>query len=186
MKTTLFVLGAFTAVVVLVVVASLFLMRLSDGPKGPIPGGELVSGELVDAAEVTWDEVLGNRPMAEIELQLENPIGSRTTGAFVHDGSLYVPCDLGYVWRRFPDGRARLLLHTIWLFKDWHHKVEMDGRVIVRAHGKRYKLNAIRVTEEALMSKLRDRVSKAAEEVFDLLPVKTNPDDIWFFRLDAR
>ncbi len=186
MKITLLILGGFIAFVVLGVVSFLFLMRFSDGPKGPVPGGALVSGELVDVTDVKWDEVLGNQPVAEIELQLENPISSRTTGAFVHNGELYVPCDLGYVWRRLPDGTLRLVLHTIWLFKDWHQKAAIDGRVIARVQGKRYKLNAVRVTEEALMSKFRERVSTAAEEVFELLPVKTDPEDIWFFRLDAR
>ncbi len=38
----------------------------------------------------------------------------------------------------------------------------------------------------SLMSKFRERVSTAAGEVFELLPVKTDPEDIWFFRLDAR
>ena len=159
MKTTLLVLGGATAFFVLGVVTFLILMRFSDGPKGPIPGGALVSGDLVEVTDVKWDEVLGNQPVAEIELQLENPISSRTTGAFVHNGELYVPCDLGYVWRRLPDGTARLVLHTIWLFKDWHQKAAIDGRVVARIQGKRYKLNAAGVTEEALMSKFRERAS---------------------------
>ena len=99
---------------------------------------------------------------------------------------LYVPCDLGYVWRRLPDGTLRLVLHTIWMFKDWHQKAALDGRVVARVEGKRYKLNAVRVTDEALLSLFRERVSSAAGEVFELLPVETDPEDIWFFRLDAR
>ena len=186
MKIALLIFGSFLALVILAVGVFMFSMRFSDGPKGPIPGGELLSGELVDATHIQWDEVLGDQPVAEVELQLENPVSSRTTGAFVHNGKLYVPCDLGYVWRRLPDGPARLMLHTIWFFKDWHEKATIDGRVVIRIEGKRYKLNAVRVAEEELISKFRERVSTAAGEVFELLPVKTDPNDIWFFHLDAR
>lgn len=186
MKVALIVLGSILALIVLGVVVSLFLIRFADGPKGPIPGGALVSGEYVDPTDVNWDEVLGNKPVAEIELQLLNPVRSRTTGAFVYDGDLYVPCDLGYVWRRLPNGIARVFLHTIWIFKDWHEQALVDSRLVVRVQGKRYKLNAVRVTDEAHMSKFREHVSTAASTAFELLDVKTDPKDIWFFRLDAR
>lgn len=186
MKVALLIFGGFLVLVMLAAGTFWFSMRFSDGPKGPIPGGELRLGELVDATHIQWDEVLGDQSIAEIELQLENPVSSRTTGAFVHNGKLYVPCDLGYVWRRLPDGSARLMLHTIWLFKDWHEKISIDGRVVIRVEGKRYKLNAVRVMEEELNSQFRERISTAAGEFFELLPVKTDPKDIWFFRLDAR
>ena len=83
-------------------------------------------------------------------------------GAFTHDGELYVPWDLEYVWRRLPNGIARLFLRTLWVFKDWHEQVPLDGRVVARVQGKRYRLNAVRVTDEALMAKFREHVSIAA------------------------
>lgn len=186
MKTALVILGGLLTLIVLGVGVSLLAVRFADGPKGPIPGGELTSGDFFDATAVDWAEVLGDRPVAEIELQLMDPVSSRTTGAFAYDGQIYVPCDLGFVWRRLPTGIARSLLHTIWIFKDWHQNADVDGRVVVRVQGKRYKLNAVRVTDQALMSKFRKHVSTAAEGAFELLDVKTDPNDIWFFRLDPR
>ncbi len=118
MKTTLIILGSLVTLIILGVAVSIILIRFSDGPKGPIPGGELTSGKFADATVVDWTEVLGNKPVAEVELQLLNPIGSRTVGAFAYDGNIYLPCDLGFVWRRLPNGIARFLLHTIWVFKD--------------------------------------------------------------------
>lgn len=186
MKIALVVLGSLVALLILVVLVSVFLIRFADGPKGPIPGGAFVEGIYVDSAYINWDEVLGKKPVAEIELQLLNPIGSRTTGAFTHNGELYIPCDLGYVWRRLPNGIARTFLHTVWIFKAWHKQVLVDGRVVARVQGKRYRLNAVRVTDEALMTQFRKHVSIAAGTAFELLDVKTDPKDIWFFRLDAR
>jgi len=186
MKIALLILGGLAAALVLAIATSVILVRFADGPKGPLPGGALVSGELADARTADWEQLLGSAPVTEIELQLENPVGSRTTGAFVHDGALYVPCDLGYVWRRLPSGIGRLILHTIWLFKDWHENAARDGRVVVRVAGKRYELSAVRVMDEALLSQLRKRVTAAAGTVFELLPLETDPNEIWFFRLDPR
>jgi len=186
MKIVLIIFAVIFAIVVLSIITLLVATRFSDGPKGPIPGGELTSGSYVDASQVNWKSVLGNKPVSEIELQLLNPTGSRTTGAFVYNGELYVPVDLGYVWRRLPNGIARYFLHIVWIFKDWHEKAAVDGRVVIRTGGNRYRLNAVRITDEALMSKFREHVSTAAGSVFKLLSVETNPEDIWFFRLDPR
>ena len=167
--------------------ALLVAARLGDGPKGPIPGGPLRAGELHDGTAVDWSEVLGQQPVLEIEMQLESTGTSRVTGAFVDGGRLYVPCDLGYVWRRVPDGFSRLILRTIWVFKDWHERALEDGRVVIRVKDRRYALHAVRVTDDRLGSVFRERVSSAASDFFGgLLPVETDPADIWFFRLDPR
>ena len=186
MKIALWIVVGLLAVIVLGLAGVLVTMRFADGPKGPIPGGALKAGQLMDASHVDWQRVLGDQSVAEIELQLEDPVSSRTTGAFAHEGELYVPCDLGYVWRRLPQGTARVVLHTIWLFKDWHEKAALDGRVVIRVEGKRYALNATRVTDEDLLREFRERISAAAGSVFELLPTTTNPQDIWFFHLEPR
>jgi len=186
MKILLLIIGALLLLILTLIVGAFVWARYSDGPLGPIGGGALTSGQFVEASNVDWQSVLGGKPVAEIELQLESTGTSRTTGAFAHDGHLYVPCDLGYVWRRLPNGIARLALHTMWLSKGWHLKATEDGRVIVRTKGNLYRLNAVRVTDENLMSHFREHVSKAAEGAFELLDVETNPEDIWFFRLDPR
>jgi hypothetical protein len=161
------------------------VLSRADGPTGPIPGGELVSGELVEDPNVDWTPIFGTEPVGEIELQLEAPVGSRITGAFLHEGDLYVPCDLGYMWRRVPDGTMRGLLRVIWFFKDWHENALLDGRVVLRIDGKRYRRQAVRISDPALETKFRADLSRAAGEFFGgLLPIETDPDDIWFFRLD--
>jgi hypothetical protein len=186
MKTLLLVLGG-VLLIVITMIAGLFLWaRISDGPKGPIAGGVLESGQFVNATNADWEQILGDEPVVEIELQLESSRTSRTTGAFTHDGHLYVPCDLGYVWRRLPGGVARAALHTMWLLKDWHLKALEDGRVIARIEGNRYKLQAVEVTNTRLLEIFRAHVSNAAAGVFELRDVQTDPEDIWFFRLDPR
>lgn len=59
--------------------------RMSDGPTGPIPGGLLRTGTLVSEPDVDWSFANGQM----IELQLVEPLGSRTTGVMVHEGQLY-------------------------------------------------------------------------------------------------
>lgn len=186
MKTLLVVLASLVGVLALVIAATLLLIRFADGPKGPIPGGALTSGTFEDASTANWSELLGSQPVTEVELQLENPVGSRTTGAFAYSGALYIPCDLGYVWRRLPKGLARYFLHTLWVFKTWHTNVLADGRVVVRIRGKKYRLNAVRITDEPLLARFRNHVSAAAGKAFPLLSVETRDEDIWFFRLDPR
>jgi len=164
-------------------------MRMSDGPTGPLPGGAFRTGTLVSDTNVDWTGVLkGNL----IELQLVNPAGSRTTGAFVYKGQLYVPCDLGFFWRRLPSARGRWMASVLWFFKRWHLDAENDGRVVLRVDGKLYEREAVRITDTQLLGQLRLTMEDLATPVMEkrygapLLPVKVNPEDIWFFRLDPR
>ena len=175
------------AFVGIVAIAIVFL-RTADGPTGPIQGGVLRNGTLVTDANVDWARVMGEQPVNEIELQLVTPPGSRVTGAFVHDGELYVPCDLGFIWRRVPEDGTRGLLHLIWLLKDWHHDAVSDGRVVVRVAGNRYERQAVRVTDPELLETFRSLVENAAAEYFggSLLETPADPEAIWFFRLDPR
>lgn len=161
--------------------------RMSDGPTGPIQGGALRAGPLVSEPEVDWTAVLGDVPVGSIELQLVEPLGSRITGAFVYEGQLFVPCDLGFIWRRAPDTSSRWLLRLIWMLKGWHEDVMRDGRVVVRVDGKRYERLAVRVTDPELLATFRGQVEQAAEEYFgSLLPEEADPEAIWFFRMDPR
>lgn len=168
-------------------VAAWTALGFRDGPLGPIRGGPLVRGDLLHTQTVDWAEALDDRAVGEIEIQLVSSGSSRTTGAFERDGELYVPCDLGFLWRRVPSATLRGILRLIWVFKSWHEEALADGRVIVRVAGHRYERYAERVTDPDLLGQLRDHVSSAAGEYFGgLLPLETDPDDIWFFRLEAR
>ncbi len=172
-------------VLVIVVTGAVVVQRMADGPSGPIAGGKLKSGELVQAADVNWEEAFGDEPFASIELELVSTGTSRITGAFVHEGSLYIPCDLGYLWRRAPETSSRLILGTIWLFKDWHEKAAEDGRVVIRLHDKLYNGEAVRVMDEVMLAQFRGRVESAAAEFFGTFrEVEVSPEDIWFFRVD--
>ena len=168
--------------VVAIIVTGLTSQRLSDGPTQFLPGGKLRSGPLVVEPSIDW--TLIKNPY--IELQLVEPMGSRMTGAMVYDGELYVPCDLGFMWRRF-SGRQRWISQLIWTFKHWHKDALIDGRVVLRVDGKRYERQAVRVTDPVLLSALRLQLEQMAEKYLGKLPdVQTNPDDIWFFRMEAR
>ena len=173
------------ALIVLLIGVGLVTQRLSDGPTGPIAGGELRSGALVTESITDWSFADGQ----EVELQLVDPVGSRITGVMVHDGLLYVPCDLGFMWGRF-SGRTRWILHAIYIFKGWHKDAVADGRAVLRIDGKRYERQAVRVTDPELLSALRIQLEGMAREwiapaVLDEAPTE-GPNDIWFFRMDSR
>ena len=135
----------------------LVAQRLSDGPTGPIPGGELRKGLLVSQTNIDWSFGHGQ----DLELQLMEPMGSRITGAMVYRGELYVPCDLGFMWGRF-EGQTRLILNIIYVFKRWHEDALLDGRVVLRIAGKRYERQAVRVTDPELLASLRLQLEEMA------------------------
>jgi hypothetical protein len=171
--------------VLLLIVAVLVAQRVSDGPMGPLAGGALRAGELVTDRNVDWTYF----PGGELELQLVEPEGSRTTGAFVYEGNLYVPCDLGFISRRVPSRRFRWILSAISSVKHWHEDALRDGRVVLRIKGNRYERQAVRVTDPALLATLRSTIENAANQVFSppgLLDVPADPEAIWFFRMDPR
>lgn len=180
-------------ILILVLIGSVFIaQRLADGPlNAMLPGGPLRAGTLV-AKDVSLAALIGNRDasvMEPIELQLVEPPTSRYTGIMVHDGQVYVPCDLGYMWGRF-EGSQRTMLHLIYLFKHWHEDALRDGRVVVRVDGERYEGQAVRVTDPAVIAALRSQLeAMAARWVAPavLAPAPTKgPNDIWFFRIDPR
>lgn len=181
-----------TAAIVLAVTAIIgtivfkVVQQQSDGPLNDmIPGGALRSGALVTEPVDDWQFANGKT----IELQLEAPLKSRYTGLMVHNGELYVPCDLGYMWGRF-SGMSRHMLHLIYIFKRWHEDALVDGRVLFRIDDKRYARNAVLVTDPSLVTALKAQLEDMAREWVapDTLgpPPTSGPRDIWFFRLDRR
>lgn len=187
--------GIFFVVLILLAGGGLIAQRMSDGPMGPIPGGKLRSGPLVTEANVDWSAATDGKidvqtgESLEVELQLVNPPSSRTTGVMLHEGKLYIPCDLGYIWNRF-SGNTRYILNAIYLVKRWHHDVERDGRVVIRLDGKRYERQAVRVTDPEMVAALKAKINEGLTLLDlpeELGPIPTEePNDIWFFRLDPR
>ena len=104
----------------------------ADGPSILFPGGELVSGELHTGAEPDWsftDDV------QTIELQLVDPLSSRTIWIMESEGKVYIP-----------SGYMRSTLGKIW--KDWAFQAdEGDGLAVARINGVRYERQLIRIKE---------------------------------------
>ncbi|HKC50174.1 MAG TPA: hypothetical protein VKF60_05225 [Myxococcota bacterium] len=172
--------------VVLLIATMLVAQRVSDGPIGPLGGGPLRTGALVTESNVDWSFLGGGK---EIELQLVAPPRSRITGSLVHDGQLFVPCDLGFFWRRIPNAGLRWIGGVIYSVKRWHEDALRDGRVVLRVAGKRYERQAVRVTDPELLATLRSIFEERAKQYLGtgaLLDVPADPDAIWFFRMDPR
>ena len=178
------------SIVVVVVVASLVFVvakRRSDGPfNAMIPGGPMTSGELLPELPAgDWSGLQGKI----IELELVGTGSTRYTGLMVHNGALFIPCDLGFVWNRL-SGAQRWPMHAVYLFKRWHKDAAEDGRVVLRVDGKRYERHAVRVTEPSQVAALKQDLEVMARKWFapkEIGPAPTEgPRDIWFFRLDPR
>ena len=171
-------------VIALAVAALSVASRVSDGPLGPVGGGPLRAGELVTESAVDWNAV-GAR---EVELELVATGRSRLTGSLVYEGQLYVPCDLGFVWRRIPSRGFRAIAWLLWSVKHWHEDALRDGRAVLRIAGKRYERQAVRVTDPELLAKLRAvmEVTAARYMKVELTDSPADPEAIWFFRMDPR
>lgn len=191
-------LGVMLIVVVLPSVLGFAIAQeLSDGPlTAIIPGGPLRSGPLVTEPVEDWSTVLGEAATCSgdacaapdpIELQLVEPPTSRYVGVVLHDGHVYLPCDLGFMWNRF-GGTERRVLQLIYYFKHWHKDALRDGRAVLRIDGKRYAGHATRVTDPQLLAELKVQLEVMARHWVapDPLPPAPAeaPNDIWFFRFD--
>jgi hypothetical protein len=178
------------AIAVVLIAAGVYAAhKISDGPMGPISGGPLRAGALVSDPNVDWAAALAEqKPGQGIELELVSTGESRTVGAFAQDGALYVPCDLGFLWRRTPNAGMRFMGGMIYSVKHWHQDAARDGRVVLRIGGKRYERQAVRVTDPQLLTALRAHTEQGVERFFGapLRPGPADPDAIWFFRMDPR
>jgi hypothetical protein len=182
----------FSAIAVAILLVSLagtvfVVQRVSDGPLGPFAGGPLRAGTLVSEPNVDWSFLGGGR---ELELQLVDPPRSRITGALVYHGQLFVPCDLGFIWRRAASTPFRWIGGAIYLVKRWHEEALRDGRAVLRISDKRYERQAVRVTDPELLATLRSIMDERARQYMasrgGLLDAPGDPEAIWFFRMDPR
>ena len=161
-------------------------LRRADGPIGPLAGGALRTGPLLDPAHTQWSTLIAPETVQVIELQLEQPVSSRLVGVFVHEGKLYAACDLGFVGYRAP-GRIMALIQGIVLtVKRWHLHAERDGRVVVRLAGNRYRCQAQRVKDQNLQATFEALALKNGERFFGTLRPPRRPGTIWFFQLAPR
>ena len=164
-------------------------LQNADGPRAFLPGGALRSGHWQSGEQVDWAKKLAYKPMGNIELELVQWQSSRTTGVFVHQGQLIVPCDLGFIWRRVPDTSLRWLLNVIYWFKNWHIKAQQHGEAVVRLQGNLYPKYIQRITNPELLVHYRAHVQQAAQTWLKaelLSGVEVANDEIWFFALSPR
>ncbi len=143
MLATIFKWVAALLVVVAAAVAVLLIgARFSDGPIAIVAGGPFTSGTPYVGDEPDWSFL---KDTQEVEFQLLSPERSRTTWIIEHEGRIYIPC--GY-------------MTTTWgkLWKQWPIEAEKDGRAVLRANGKLYDRQLVRITEgdqlPALVSEL--------------------------------
>ena len=193
-----------TALIILLVAVGLgylgfrYVQHGSDGPLNDlIPGGPLTSGPLLPypanwTSELERLELCAQRvcdEMAPIELQLEQPSRSRWVGMMLHDGALYLPCDLGFMWGRFEGTQARVL-ELVYYLKTWHQDAARHGDAVLRLGGHRYEVELERVTDAGLTARLQAQLEDMARVWVapdDLGPPPTEgPRDIWFFKVNER
>jgi hypothetical protein len=143
------------------VIALVFVgARFHDGPLGPIPGGPLASGELVEEPVTDWAFA---KDIQEIELQLDSERRSRTVWVLVEGNQAFVPCSLS-----FPPG------------KSWYRQAALDGRATLRIDGRRYPVVLTKSEDPALAESLRAE----AQRTYENMP--PGESEVWVFQIDSR
>ena len=167
-------------IVVLILAVTIITLRIdnqdADGPSILFPGGELVSGRLHTGPEPDWsftDDV------PTIEMQLVNPLSSRTIFILESAGKVYIP-----------SGYMRSTLGRIW--KDWAFQAdEGDGLAVARINGIRYERQLIRVNEGPILDGIAAKMatkygSGATPEAVKGTRAAIESGDIWIFEMAPR
>ena len=176
--------GILLLVLALLVVVAVFGHRLlADGPSGPILGAEFKTGNILPYPEDQVAALSG-----DFEFELSGFSTSRTAGGIPLGDKVYLSCDLGFVWARFPSGLMRNMLHTIWIFKDWHIKAQEDGRVRIRKDGNVYEAMLVLEQDPEVIEALKSTIEGLATEAMLPLAPRTDkhPNDILFFEIVQR
>lgn len=136
--------------------------RFSGGPLGVIPGGRL-DGPLADQQRPDWAFTRDVQTI-QVEVDPQHPL-SVTTWVFTLDGELYVAADFFNP------------------FKQWPRRALADPRVRLRIDGRIYERRAVRVTDAALIERLRHAIADKYEIRDGGIASKI---DVWFFRMEPR
>ena len=166
-------------IVILIPLVTIVTLKIAkqdaDGPSILFPGGELISGELHTGPDPDWsftDDVF------TIELQLEDPLSSRTIFIMESDGKVYIP-----------SGYMRSFLGRIW--KDWAFQAdEGDGLAVARINGTRYERQLIRIKEgdaiDGVVAKLATKYAGGAPEAAAQIKQSVMDGDTWLFEMAPR
>ena len=173
---------------ILIVPLGLFaLLRFVDGPLGPLPGGVLRHGELVDSQLFSWSNVVDREGINVVEFQLIETGRSRLVGVFLYEGELYAACDLGFIGLRAPGFVMSSIQALVLSVKRWHKQALEDGKVVLRIRNKRYAGYVTLVEDEALISKFKQFTIDEGKKFFGALESPgENTGDIWFFHVAQR
>jgi hypothetical protein len=170
MKTLLKFLAGLVLVVVVAVAGVLIAARFADGPWGILAGGPFETGTKYTGPEPDWSFLADT---VTVEFQSLEPARSRTTWIAVHDNRIFIPS--GY-------------MTTTWgkIWKQWPIEAERDGRIILRADGKLYDRNLVRITEgpelEPLLAELGRKYGGGP--AFPMEAVTSGY--LWIFELEPR
>jgi hypothetical protein len=157
------------AVVVAIVVGIVtFIARASDGPLGPVAGGEFTSGERHTGPMPDWSFLTDRET---VEFQLLEPARSRTTWILVHDGRLFIPC--GY-------------MNSTWgrLWKQWPLEAEQDGRALLRVDGTLYPVRLQRLESGPEVEPLVAEINRKYGAGATAAAVESGA--LWLFELEPR
>lgn len=173
------IIGQILGLMALLLLVTIVTLRLgnqnADGPSILFPGGELVSGELHTGPDPDWrftDDIF------TIELQLDNPLSSRTIFVMEAQGKVYVP-----------SGYMKSFLGRIW--KDWAFQAdEGDGLGVARIDGVRYQRKLIRVKAgpeiDAVAAKLAAKYGGGSPEAQAGIKASISNAETWIFELAPR
>jgi len=157
-------------VVAVLIGVVLFAARFNDGPLEIIAGGELIAGELHKGDEPDWSFI---RDLNTVEFQLLTPPRSRTTWIMEADGRIFIPS--GYM--------------TTWwgkIWKRWPIEAEKDGRIVLRADGRRYSRQLVRRSYEEIPQKVFSELSRKYMNGAEVPADAITSGYLWMFELVPR
>lgn len=151
----------------------------ADGATIVFPGGEMTSGELHSGPEPDWgftDDIF------TIELQLNDPMATRTIFILESEGKIYVV-----------SGYMKSFLGRIW--KEWAFEADAgNNEGVLRVNGIRYPRTLIRIEEGDVLNgvaeKLLSKYSGVAEPVsataIEAARANIESGNSWIFELVPR
>ena len=168
--------GLFALIIGVTIVTLRIQNQDADGPSILFPGGALVSGELHAGPDPDWsftDDTF------TIELQLNDPLASRTIFVMESNGKIYVP-----------SGYMTSFLGRIW--KDWAFQADAGNSLgVARINGVRYERQLIRVKDEQILEGVAQKLAQkyaggATEETLAELRRSFSDGETWIFELAPR
>ena len=167
------IIGLFALILVITILTLRIQNQDADGPSILFPGGALVSGELHTGPDPDWsftDDVF------TIELQLNDPLASRTIFVMESEGKIYVP-----------SGYMTSFLGRIW--KDWAFQAdEGNSEGMARINGVRYERKLVRVKDETTLEGIAAKLAQkyaggVTDETMAELKRSFAEGETWIFEL---